>query len=369
MEDDFLKEITSDSEIISHYDLLNRVGIWKKIEDLSNEIHNLEELLEEAVTLFNKHSISELIEEIISKLLNKFIPSYLVFILQEELDPDNAYIVTLKNLKPVDNIININSLVPYKKFFNLAPTSSTFDVFEYMIGNEQLTDVFLPLNPKIIVPMMGMEGMHGFIIFGQKVLGNEYTKQEMYYIDMLMKFASISLQSNLHYRRAIIDSKTKLFNHSFFIRRFEEELSKIKRYNFQLCLLMIDIDFFKKFNDTYGHILGDKLLLHISDILNAKVRDEDIASRFGGEEFAILLIQCDLDSAWVAAERIRKAINDFKLKYDKHEISVTVSIGISNVEEGMTLNAEDVIKLADIALYHSKENGRNQTTIYSSKLG
>ncbi len=250
----------------------------------------------------------------------------------------------------------------------MAPASSTFDVFEYMISDKNLTDVFVPLNPKIIVPMMGKEGMYGFIVFGQKVLGNEYTKPEMKYIDRIMKFASISLQNNIHYRRAIIDAKTKLYNHSFFLRRFEEELSKIKRYNFQLCLLMIDIDFFKKFNDTYGHILGDEILLHISDILNENVRDEDIASRFGGEEFAILLIQCDLDSAWIAAERIRKAIEDFRINYEEQDIKVTVSLGISLAEQSIDLNAEDIIKLADKALYYSKEHERNQTTIYSLKI-
>lgn len=366
MKDDYLKEISSDSEIIAHYDLLNRIGIWSKIEKLSGEIHNLEELLEEAVNLFNKHTVQDLIEDIINRLLNKFIPSYMAFIIQEEFDPDSAYIVCYKNLKPIEKIINIKSLEPYKKFFALSPSPTTFDVFEYMIEDRKLTDVFQPLNPKIIVPMMGKEGMYGFIVFGQKVLGNKYLEGEIRYIDRIMKFASISLQNNIHYRRAIIDAKTKLYNHSFFLRRFEEEISKIKRYNFQLCLLMVDIDYFKRFNDTYGHVLGDKLLYNISNIINENVRDEDVASRFGGEEFAILLIQCDITSAWVVAERIRKAIEKFKMKYDNEDIHVTVSVGIAHARQGMKLAVEDIIKHADDALYQSKENGRNKTSIYSS---
>jgi diguanylate cyclase (GGDEF)-like protein len=210
--------------------------------------------------------------------------------------------------------------------------------------------------------------MYGFIIFGEKILNTPYSNFELEYIGQVMKFASVSLQNNINYRRAIYDSKTRLYNHSYFSLRLEEEFARIKRRHADIALILIDIDFFKKLNDKYGHLAGDKMLAHISALIQSCLRDEDIAGRFGGEEFIIMLIQCDEAQALLVSERIRNAIEQSPLMYDKDEIKSTISAGISSVKKGSKIYPDDLIKQADIALYQSKRNGRNQITIYKEGM-
>jgi diguanylate cyclase (GGDEF)-like protein len=318
--------------------------------------------------LFSKYSVVELINYLTKKMLSKFIPSNLAFIIQEEEALGGANIICFKNMKPVENLIKIESLEPYKQFFSLSPATIKFDAFKHMLDNPKLTDIFLPLEPELIVPMMGLDGLYGFLVFGKKVIESEYTMVELAYLDKIMKFASISIQNNIHYRKATVDSKTKLYNHSFFMRKLEEELARIKRYRSQLSILMIDIDFFKKFNDTYGHLMGDRLLFHISKIITENTRREDIAARFGGEEFVVMLVEANENIAYLVAEKLRKIIENYKLKYLEKEISVTVSIGISNATYEKDVEVNELIKKADIALYSSKENGRNKSTVFKKNL-
>jgi diguanylate cyclase len=113
---------------------------------------------------------------------------------------------------------------------------------------------------------------------------------------------------------------------------------------------MIDIDFFKKYNDTMGHAAGDKILANVGSKLRNELRDADFAARYGGEEFLIILAETDRCGACIGAERIRKTMED--------KVGITISIGITTYREGMTAN--DLLKESDAALYQAKDNGRNQ---------
>jgi diguanylate cyclase (GGDEF)-like protein len=134
----------------------------------------------------------------------------------------------------------------------------------------------------------------------------------------------------LHFKRAIVDRKTELYNHSFFMKRLEEELARLRRYKSQSALLMLDIDHFKNFNDSYGHLTGDQVLKDVALVIRECIRLEDLAARFGGEEFAVLLIQCDPDKGFLISERIREAIAGRKVVYGERELAVTVSIGVAH---------------------------------------
>lgn len=363
-----LKKINTDPRIIENYDLLKEIGILDEFDNLNNNIRTLEELLEEAVVIFNKFSIDDLVNYVSKKMLTKFIPSNLTFIIEKEDDINNVNIISFKNMKRVESIIEIDSLDPYKKFFALSPTSIKFNAFVNMVENKKITDNLVPIEPELIVPMMGLDGMYGFLVFGKKVIDKNYTKQELEYIDKIMKFASISLQNIIHYGRATVDSKTKLYNHSFFMRKLDEELSRIRRYNSKIAILMIDIDFFKMFNDTYGHLMGDKMLYNLSKIIIENIRKEDIPARFGGEEFVIMLIEADDSGAYYVAEKLRKIVENFNLNYLKDKLKITISIGISFATKEDFIDANELIRKADVALYHSKNEGRNRSTIYKKEL-
>ena len=124
---------------------------------------------------------------------------------------------------------------------------------------------------------------------------------------------------------------------------------------------MIDIDFFKKVNDTYGHASGDEVLRTVASIIKAQLRESDIPARYGGEEFAVLLPYTHIDEAKIVGERLRKAVEEASIQLDKLNINVTISMGLAELTPD--LSGEELFKLADKALYEAKESGRNRVCI------
>jgi len=162
------------------------------------------------------------------------------------------------------------------------------------------------------------------------------------------------------YNMANFDAVTGIYNKHAFLRRLDEEFSLSKRMNFPLSLLMCDIDFFKKVNDTYGHIAGDFMLAHVAKSMSAIVRSEDILARYGGEEFVVILKGIDKEGAIQLAERIRKSVEQSPLEFEGHTISRTISIGVSTFKEANFDTPKNFIDAADQQLYVAKEGGRNQ---------
>jgi len=161
-------------------------------------------------------------------------------------------------------------------------------------------------------------------------------------------------------RLATTDGLTGLNNHRIFQQKLTEELKRSERHKAPLSLLLIDIDYFKKVNDTYGHPVGDLVLKGVSKILQHEIRDIDIAARYGGEEFVVILPGTDSISARNIAERLRKEIMAETFTSGGRNLKVTVSIGIATVPaEART--KEELIEKTDQALYHAKHNGRNQS--------
>ncbi len=183
------------------------------------------------------------------------------------------------------------------------------------------------------------------------------------------KLANELMKANKKLRdMAFKDGLTGLYNHRYFQELMDRELSRAQRYRRPLALIMIDIDHFKKINDTYGHPQGDVVLRSISRVIRESIRESDIAARYGGEEFAIVLPETDLKGAAAAAERIRRKVEAEKIKLNGKEVGVTISLGVAALERpGKGIKKSDIIDLADKALYKSKTSGRNKITVASIK--
>lgn len=153
------------------------------------------------------------------------------------------------------------------------------------------------------------------------------------------------------------DSLTKLLNRRAMQIEINRMISESKRYNHQLSFLLIDLDFFKKINDKYGHQTGDKVLVEISKLFKREARSSDFIARYGGEEFLIGLSNTKLDDAYILAERIRNAVK--KIKIDNYDISLTISIGCTEIKEKD--NYFEILKRVDKLLYEAKETGRDKT--------
>jgi diguanylate cyclase (GGDEF)-like protein len=155
--------------------------------------------------------------------------------------------------------------------------------------------------------------------------------------------------------KAHTDTLTSLWNHGYFQYRLDEELLKAKSKNYPISILMIDLDDFKKFNDTYGHIQGDEALRKVSEQLKKKARETDIICRYGGEEFSVILLFTTKDEAFNIAENIRKNLAENNISGYKF----TVSVGLSNYPQD-GLEKDVLIRKADMALYKAKREGKNK---------
>ncbi|MEC7545327.1 MAG: diguanylate cyclase response regulator [Thalassolituus sp.] len=157
---------------------------------------------------------------------------------------------------------------------------------------------------------------------------------------------------------AMHDQLTGLYNRHYMLEMVDQRLARARRHNTPLSLLIVDLDHFKQINDTHGHIVGDQILEEVSTLLNQQCRTEDTVTRFGGEEFLILMEPCSLNQAHYKAEVMRHQISELM----PSGIKVTVSIGAAEFSDADS-SFNDMLKRADDALYRAKANGRNQTEL------
>ena len=176
----------------------------------------------------------------------------------------------------------------------------------------------------------------------------------------LAKYILKSRDLEYTYALATTDGLTELYNHRYFQEQMLQNIETGKRYERPFSLIMIDIDFFKKFNDTYGHQSGDAVLRQVAQILKKNVRSSDIVCRYGGEEMSIILTNTDNENAIFTAEKICHAVSEHPLKLvNGNDVQVTISLGVSTYpQNGQT--PQEMIKYADDCLYIAKQNGRNQ---------
>jgi diguanylate cyclase (GGDEF)-like protein len=160
------------------------------------------------------------------------------------------------------------------------------------------------------------------------------------------------------YRMTIIDGLTGIFNKRYFLEALEREMSRAQRYTRPLSMLIFDIDYFKRTNDTYGHLAGDYVLQALARLIQTRSRREEIFARYGGEEFVILLPETQLDGSMELAEQLRRRVSSYTFVFEGEEIPITISIGVAT-NEGENISSEELIRRADEKLYQAKSAGRN----------
>jgi diguanylate cyclase (GGDEF)-like protein len=216
----------------------------------------------------------------------------------------------------------------------------------------------------LAVPMI-LRGKVIGMISTQNYQARAYTSEDMYLLEMLAAHAAIAIDNTHLFQEvqmlATTDSLTGVNNRRKLYELAEREYSRALRYGHPLAAIMVDIDKFKKVNDTYGHNVGDQVLITFIQRIREKIRDIDILGRYGGDEFVIMLPETDLNSACQVAERLRAAISDTPFETDSEPVTLTVSLGVS-VSEG-TSSLDVLIDRADVAVYIAKEAGRNRVGV------
>ncbi len=211
----------------------------------------------------------------------------------------------------------------------------------------------------VVIPLKYQDINYGVINLHYPVRNSfpsSYTEKVI--LKLVMEQVSVSIHNCLTYQKVVNDAMTKLFNHNYFIKRLEEEIFLARKYSTKLSLIMFDIDHFKKVNDTYGHQVGDLVLIEVANILQDNIRLTDIAGRYGGEEFGVILPNTNLKMAKVIAERLRENIAGRKIISLDKVINVTSSFGVAEFKVEET--TEQLLYRADKMLYTAKNMGRNR---------
>ena len=221
----------------------------------------------------------------------------------------------------------------------------------------------LTLTPVIFVTRKGDLEQR---VRGLEVGGNDYVSKPFEPQELVARARSHLQRLATLRDMAVRDGLTRCFNHNYFKARLEQELARSRRYGLGLALGMLDVDFFKRVNDTHGHPAGDAVLMNLANLVSASVRSTDVVARYGGEEFGLLLVSAGLDEASIIAERMRERVAQHAfLGPAELRLQVTVSIGLTEIAPGDGLKS--LLDRADEALYAAKGAGRNRVNIVRAR--
>ena len=169
------------------------------------------------------------------------------------------------------------------------------------------------------------------------------------------------------YESALRDGLTKVFNKKYFTDYLEKEFAYAARHGSPLALIFLDIDYFKRINDTHGHPAGDFVLSELSQLMATLVRTEDVLARFGGEEFTVLCRGTDLGGAKIVAERLRRIVEAHTFSFGAKTIPVTISLGIASIPDTAVTDHAQFLAASDKALYEAKRTGRNRVCVHGTE--
>ena len=241
-----------------------------------------------------------------------------------------------------------------------------FEVIRMLLGKE-VDYKFSDLKSKIIIPL----------IFDKKLIGGIcfYSRADIDYasfsyfdimISELLNIFKMKYQYTEKEFMSVLDGLTGLYNRRQFEINLEQEYNRSKRHMSEFSLAILDIDFFKKVNDTYGHQYGDYVLKSVADLMKASFRKTDLLYRYGGEELVIIMPETNIEGAIIPVQRLRRSVEEFDFNYNGVKAKVTVSMGLTmNYQEFNS--AQQLLKSADEALYKAKESGRNRVILHDGQ--
>lgn len=256
--------------------------------------------------------------------------------------------------------------MPLNKKFNT--NDFTHEIIREKIDSQDKIIALSSIKTNFILPLI----FEGKLLGGLCLLSREevdYTQfkfADSFKKELLALFKMKSLYSEVEFL-SITDGLTGLYNRRHFETNAEREFLRAKRYKNSLSLAILDIDFFKRVNDTYGHQYGDYVLKEVSSLLKDSFRKTDMIYRYGGEELTIIMPETSLENAVIPVERLREKIANHEFLFNDIKISLTVSVGISTMQDEYK-DVKELVECADKALYNAKQTGRNKVVIYNEQF-
>lgn len=348
---------------------LNKDELQEVVSDLNNKNEQLERLVNDMALIATANNNDKLLEFVVDKTLSLLsLQTFAILFDKNKISDKDQYYFCNSSKTP--NPFNDDILISLKNYFDagVANAHNVINISE--ISDKLDSDTLTKLqneNIFLILPLFGQDDFLGVVLFGKKSTGNPFTNSEIFYTEHLYAILSLALQNKINYHTSITDGKTGLYTYSYFVARIDEKLNEVKNRGGSHSLLMLDVDKFKEFNDNFGHLAGDEALALLAKVLLQSVRNDDLVCRFGGEEFLIFLSDIHPSCLFTVAERIRKNIEKaaivYKIDGAEKLLHITVSIGGTVIDSSNDMDSTRLLQFVDSALYRSKTNGRNCTTI------
>lgn len=341
------------------------------IAQYERRIYDLEQLIDIARSFNSAIDTNTLLESIaFSCMAQLHVADAGIFIL-DPLNSDNFILKRKQNMFDPSNdkdyqIAYTDSVV---SFLTENKNTVSMETLRKNCTDSDAIKIFEELNPTLIVPLLQKNHLGGILFLGERFYfdaetGADYTEYEKDLILSIASLAAIAINNATLIERSSTDMMTQLKLKYFFFNILSEKLDNALQEKKPLSVIMFDIDFFKHFNDTYGHECGDYVLKQVASLIKQNLREEDLASRYGGEEFTVMLNETPKDAAVSVAERIRSCIENHDFVYNEEHMHVTISCGVSvfDHETNPITIPQQLVNQADQGLYISKHNGRNRVT-------
>jgi diguanylate cyclase (GGDEF)-like protein len=251
------------------------------------------------------------------------------------------------------------------RFFERHFDVYTFDEIKDHTSDTDLVGMFATMEPVLISPLRAHGAINGVLVLSDHMDFGEFTAGEKDFLRTSAIFAGMAVHNAFLYEVSTTDMMTGLKERHFFLEKLRESQRAHGENAEPLSLAMIDIDHFKRVNDTRGHLCGDHVIKHVARTIRENVRQTDTAARIGGEEFIVMLPDADVEAAAMLGERIRTAIEDTPLTWGEESIYVTVSVGVAQFAPETDRSTNSLLERSDEAMYRSKQRGRNQVSLAS----
>ncbi|BDC92350.1 diguanylate cyclase with GAF sensor [Treponema bryantii] len=356
----------SDSKDSSQQQVLEQTIQYEK------KIYDLEQLLDIAKSFCQNLDFSNLLESIVYICMAQMHVLGAEIFVRDLITNENFILETSKDfLSDKKTMIPVNTAVA--AILNSEKRPLTFEELKKICPNCEHLKILETLNPTLIVPLIQKNHLNGMLVLQERIAIEDdasYSEYELNQIMSIASLASVAINNAALLEMSSTDMMTHLKLKYYFFNLLTEAIDAAFLNNQHIAVIMFDIDFFKKFNDTYGHECGDFVLKSVADLIRKNLRESDVASRYGGEEFTALLLEAGKDEAMAVAERIRSTINEHDFVYNDQHLHVTISGGVSvfDAQTNLVSSPNEFVNQADQGLYMSKNNGRNRVTYFDPKL-
>lgn len=351
------------SEANQQINRLNHVLVQTN-KQLQKKLHDFHNLFEMSYRLVGQLTFRNLVKQSLTNILSNFSAKNASLLLVSKEDNDVFEVIASSGFRKSDSANN--HIHRHDRLFHyLELVKRVFTIREVPEDFRDIIPTMNSLEVDVICPLFRSDDIIGLLCLGRNVHNEDYSEDNIEALGILANMIAVAVSNAQVYEHvkalSYTDGMTGLHNYRFFRLRIKEEISRARRESSLISLLIMDVDYFKNYNDTLGHPAGDEVLRKVSVILQKSVRDNDIVARYGGEEFAIILTGAEKEGARSLAERIRHKVED--TEFYKEEIQpggkLTISVGLATFPDD-AVTEEDLILRADKALYQAKNSGRNR---------